>query len=113
VTNKFNWLTEDLMERILRKCEVSSMRWVRHKDGREAVKPTDENPESFGPWTTEQVKKRDDWIFYTHTLVFIPTYQTIQDNPKLPEIRIPVEVLEAKFPDTDWVKVSNTHTSSF
>jgi hypothetical protein len=113
MTNRFDWLTEDLMERLLRRCEVKSVRWVHHKDGREAVKPTEDNPESFGPWTAEQVKKRDDWIFYTHTLVFIPTCQTIYDNPKFPELRIPMEVLQDKFPDTDWVKVANTHTPSF
>ena len=113
MTNKFDWLTENLMGTILRKCEVLSVRWVRHKDGREAIKPTEDNPESFGPWTAEQVKKRNDWIFYTHTLVFTPTCQTIYDNPKLPELRIPMEVLEAKFPEIDWEKVANTHTPSF
>jgi hypothetical protein len=113
MNSKYEWLTEELMQRILRKCEVKSVRWVRHKDGREAVKPTKENPEPFGPWTAEQIDNRRDWIFYTHTLVFTPTCQTIYDNPKLPVLQIPIDVLEAKFPDTDWEKVSSTHMPSF
>lgn len=82
MTNKFDWLTENLMVTILRKCEVLSVRWVRHKDGREAIKPTEDNPESFGPWTAEQVKKRHDWIF-THThwflLLLAKPFTTIQN----------------------------------
>ena len=111
--DKYKWLTEKIMEKVLRVCEIKSVRWARHKDGREAVKPTEENPDSFGPWTAEQVKRRDDWIFYTHTLIFIPTDQTIYDNPKFPELSVPMQVLEAKFPNIDWVKVANTHMPSF
>jgi hypothetical protein len=111
--DKYKWLTEKIMGKMLRVCEVKSVRWARHKNGQKAIKPTKENPEPFGPLTAEEIKKRHDWIFYTHTLIFVPTYQTIYDNPKFPEISIPINVLESKFPDTDWVKVANTHMPSF